>query len=66
MANTPSMASHKKYNLNANEDFVMSFKLITCFNDDFTSDTKFHSIAYLLSGNAHVYWILDLKVKCTL
>jgi hypothetical protein len=36
------MASHKSYNLNVDEDFVMflTSKLITCFIDGFTSIMK--------------------------
>ena len=36
------IVSHKNYNLNANDDFVMFFtsKLITCFIDGFTSSMK--------------------------
>ena len=41
----------------------LTSKLITCCNDDFTLGMKFQSIAYLLSGNAHLYWILDLEVE---
>ena len=56
------MVSHKTYNLNINEDFVFFFtsKLITCFIDGFTSRMKSQSIAHLLVGSAHIYWILDL------
>ena len=57
------MASHKNHNLNANEGFVMllTSKLITCLIDDLTSKMKSQSIAYLLNGSEHVYWILDLE-----
>src|ERR1700738_420510 len=57
----------QNYNLNVNEDFVMflTSKLITCFIDGFTSGIKSQSIAYLLIGSTHIYWILDLEVKCT-
>ena len=57
------MVSHKNYNLNVNEDFVMflTSKLITCFIDGFTSGMKSQTIAYLLIGSAHIYWILDLE-----
>ena len=50
------MLSHKLYNLNVNEDFVMflTSKLFTCFIDGFTSKMKSQSIA-------HIYWILDLE-----
>ena len=53
----------QNYNLNVNEDFVMflTSKLITCFIDGFTSGMKSQSIAYLLIGSAHIYWILDLE-----
>ena len=43
----------------------LTFKLITCFIDGFTCGMKSQSIAYLLIGSAHIYWILDLEVKCT-
>ena len=33
------------------------------FIDGFTSGMKSQSIAYLLSGIAHIYWILDLEVE---
>ena len=39
----------------------LTSKLITCLIDGFTSGTKTKSIAYLLIGSAHIYWILDLK-----
>ena len=57
------MVSHKYYNLNANEGFVifLILKLITCFIDDFTSKMKSQLIASLLNGSEHVYWILDLE-----
>ena len=53
----------QNYNLNINEDFVMflTSKLIMCFIDGFTSGMKSQSIAYLLIGSAHIYWILDLE-----
>jgi hypothetical protein len=43
--------------------FVMFFtsKLITCFIDRFASGMKSQSIAYLLIGSAHIYWILNLE-----
>ena len=55
------MASHKNFNLNVNEDFAMflTSKLIMCFIDGFTFIMKSQSIANLLIGSAHVYWILD-------
>ena len=57
------MVSHKNYNFNANEDFVMFLisKLITCFIVNFTSRVKSQSIAYLPRGSAHIFWILDLE-----
>ena len=63
MAKTLSMISHKNYNLNANEGFVIFWtcKLITCFIDDFTSKMKSQSMAYLLNGSELIYWILDLE-----
>ena len=62
MTKTLSMVSHKNYNLGDNEGFVIFLisKLITCFIDGFTSKMKPQSIAYLLNGNKHIYWILDL------
>jgi hypothetical protein len=59
------MKSHKNYNLNANEGFIVFFtsKLITCFIEGFTSKMKSQSIAYLLNGSEHIYWILDLEDK---
>ena len=63
MTKTPSMVSQKNENLNINEDFVMylNSKLITCFIDGFTSNMRSQSIAYLLNGNEHIYWSLDLE-----
>ena len=63
MTKTLSMVSHKNYNLNANEGFVifLTSKLITCFIDGFTLKMKSQSIAYLLNGSEHIYWILDLE-----
>ena len=57
------MVSHKNYNLNVTQNFAMlsTSKLITCFIDGFTSKMKSQSIAYLLVGSAHMYWILDLE-----
>ena len=65
MTETLSMVSHKYYNLNANEGFVifLTSKLITCFIDGFTSKMRSQSIAYLLNGSEHIYWILDLEDK---
>jgi hypothetical protein len=53
------MVSHKNYNLNVNEDFVifLTSKLILFFIDAFTSGMKSQSMAYLLGGSAHIYWI---------
>jgi hypothetical protein len=53
----------QNYNLNANEDFVvfLTCKLIKYFLDGFTSKMKSQSIAYLLNGSEHTYWILDLE-----
>ena len=57
------MVSHKNHNLNANEGFVIFFtsKLITCFIGGFSLKMKSQSIAYLLNGNEHIYWILDIE-----
>ena len=56
------MVSHKNYNLNVYEDFVifLTSKLSTFFIDGFASGMKSHSIAYLLIKSAHIYWILNL------
>ena len=62
------MVSHKKYNLNVNENFVsfLISKLITFFIDGFTSGMKSHLMAYLLGGSTHIYIGYEtLKVKCT-
>ena len=58
------MVSHKNYNPNANEDFVMflTSNLITCFIDGFIFGMKSQSIASLLIGSAHTYWTLDLFI----
>jgi hypothetical protein len=40
---------------------ILTSKLITCFIDSFTSGLKYQSVSYLLSGNAHIYGILDLE-----
>ena len=63
MTKTLSMVSHKNYNLNANEGFVifLTSKLITCFIGGFTLIMKPKSIAHLLNGSEHIYWILDLE-----
>ena len=58
------MVSHNNYNLSGIEAFVVfmtSKLLITCFIDGFTSERKSQSIAYLLNGSEHIYWILDLE-----
>ena len=57
------MVSYKNYNLNANEGFEIFkiSKLITWFIGGFTLTMKPQSIAYLLLGSAHIYWILDLE-----
>ena len=39
----------------------LTFKLVSHFIDSFTSGMKSQSIAYLLFGSAHIYWILDLE-----
>jgi hypothetical protein len=51
------MVSQKNYNFNFNDDFVMFLTSI----DGFTCGMKSQSIAYLLIGSAHIYWILDLE-----
>ena len=55
------MVSHKNYNLDANEGFVifLTSKLIACFIDGFTLKMKSQSIACLLNGSE--YWNLDLE-----
>ena len=62
MTKTLSTVSHTNLNLNANEGFVMNMtsKLMTCFMNNFTSKKESQSIAYLLNGSGHIYWILDL------
>ena len=57
------MVRFKIYNLNANESFVIFFtsKLITCFIGGFILTMKPQSIAHLLLGSAHIYWIVDLE-----
>ena len=59
------MASHINYNLNASEDVVvfLTSKLIRGFIDGFSLRTKSQSIAYLLRGSEHIYWIVDLEGK---
>ena len=63
MTKTLSMASHKNYNIGANESFVifLTSELITRFIDNFTLIMKSLPIAYLLNGSEHIYWILDLE-----
>ena len=39
----------------------LTFKLITCFIDDFTFKMKSQSISYLLNESDHIYWNLDLE-----
>ena len=58
-----SMVSHKIYNMNANEGFVifLTFKLIACYIDAFLLEMKSQSISYLLNGSEHIYWILDIE-----
>ena len=41
----------------------LSSKLITYLIDNFTSEMKSQSFAYLLIGNAHIHCILDLQVE---
>jgi hypothetical protein len=59
------MASHKNHNLNANEGFkiFLTSKLFTCFIGGFILSVKSQSIACLLNGSEHIYWILDLEGK---
>ena len=71
-----SMVSHKNYNLNANEGFVIvsTSKLIISFIVGFTTKTKSKLIAYLLNESEHThthtyihniyirFW--TLKMKC--
>ena len=61
------MVSHKNYNLNVNEDFVifLTSKLITYFIDGFTWNEIPINFIFLLIGSTHIYWILDLKIKYT-
>ena len=64
MTKTLSMVSHKNnYNLNANEGFVifLTSKLVTWFIGSFTLKMKSQSIAYLLNGSEHMYWIWNLE-----
>jgi hypothetical protein len=57
------MVSHKNYNLDAKWGIChfLTSKLIACFIDGFTSKKKSQSIAQLLDGSEHIYWILDLE-----
>ena len=63
------MVSHIHYNLNADEDFVISSisKFIACFIDihlhafSFTSRLESQWIVYLLRGSEHIYRVLGLK-----
>ena len=56
------MVNLKYYNLDANRFLIfLTSKLITCFIDGFTSKVRSQSIAYLLNGSEHLYWILDFK-----
>ena len=63
MTKTLSMVSHINYNLNANESFItfLTSKWITWFIGVFTLKMKSQSIAHLLNGSKHVYWIWDLE-----
>ena len=51
------IVGHKNYNLSVNEDFVMflTFNLVVCFIDGFTSKMKSQSIAHLLIKSAYIY-----------
>ena len=40
---------------------MLPSKLITCFITGFAAKRKSQSIAYLLNGSEHIYWILDLE-----
>ena len=57
------MVSHMNYILNANEAFVifLTSKLITCLIGGVTLTMKPKSIAHLLNGSGHIYWVLDLE-----
>ena len=63
MTKTLSIVSHKNYNLNANEGFVIILisKLITWFIGSFNLKMKSQSIVYLLIESEHIYWIWDLE-----
>ena len=57
------IVSHKNYNLIASEGFVifLTSKSITCFIDGLILIMKSQSIAFLLNGSEHIYWILDFE-----
>ena len=59
------MASHKNCNLGASEGSVILLisTLIACFNDNLILIMKFQSLACLLNGSEHIYWILDLECE---
>ena len=63
MTKTLSMVSLKNYNLSTNEGLVtfLTSKLITWFIAGLASKVKFQSIAYVLNGSEHIYWILNLE-----
>jgi hypothetical protein len=63
MPKTLSMVSHKIYNLSANEGLVLflTSKLFTWFKVGFNLKMESQSIAYLLLGREHIYWIWDLE-----
>ena len=66
MTKTLSILSHKNYNLDANEGFVifLTSKFITYFIDGFTLKRKSQSITCLLNGSEHIiYWIVNLEMK---
>ena len=39
---------------------ILTFKLITCFIDNFTLKMTTQSMSYSLNGSEHIYWILGL------
>ena len=57
------MVSRKNFNLNTNKGFVifLTSKLIRCFRGGFTLIMKLQSIAHLLNGSEHIYWILGFE-----
>ena len=63
MTKSLSMVSHKNYNLNANEDFVifLTSKLITCFIGDFTLKMKSNQFFIYSMEVKHIYWIWNLE-----